>query len=222
MFRKAMLATTCLVSICGVAAAADMPTKAPAYGAPLYNWTGFYAGVNVGGAWGASSGSNASGVIGGGQIGYNWQAVGSPLVLGLEADIQASGVDGSATVTALGATFTETGKADYFGTVRARLGIAQGRWMGYVTGGWAYTTLKHDGVATGAVVGAYSASNSLSGYAVGGGVEWAAWDRWTVKAEYLYLSFPGHDNIYATVPPVVTSYGRTNINVLRAGLNYRF
>ena len=200
------------------ALAADMPMKAVS-SAP-YNWTGLYAGVNAGGAWGSSTGVNASGVIGGGQLGYNWQT--SNIVFGIEADLQASSLKGSATTTALGATFTESGKQNYFGTVRGRIGFVQGRWLAYATGGWAYTTNKRDGTATGAVTGAYSASNSLSGYALGGGVEWAAWDRWTTKLEYLYLSFPGNTNIYATTPAISATYGRLSENIVRLGLNYRF
>jgi outer membrane immunogenic protein len=115
---------TCVVAITGLigtsAFAADMPVKAPPVApAPVYNWTGWYAGVNVGASMGtvktdfnatpvtvgvntspiASSftipsfaGSNTEspdGFIGGGQIGYNWQF--SPIwVVGLEADFQGS------------------------------------------------------------------------------------------------------------------------------------
>lgn len=224
LISKLLTMTTFIVGAATAASAADMPnrmaTKSPAYAVPAYNWTGFYAGLNVGGGWGSSTGSNFSGVIGGGQLGYNWQT--SNLVFGVETDIQASSVKGSGTATALGATFSETGKANYFGTVRGRVGFAQDRWLAYVTGGWAYSTIKIDGTATGAVTGSYSASNALNGYALGGGVEWAAWDRWTAKLEYLYISFPGFTNTYATTPAVVSTYGRLNLNVVRVGLNYRF
>ena len=69
-----------------------MPYKAPAYVAQ-YNWTGFYLGINGGGAWGDSdwngfavSNSPSGGMIGG-TAGYNWQGAGSPWVFGLEGDI---------------------------------------------------------------------------------------------------------------------------------------
>jgi outer membrane immunogenic protein len=99
--------------IAGPATAADMPLKAPP--APIYNWTGFYGGLNVGYSWGRGSSfyndpnfgasgtgavsynpvsENLDGIIGGGQIGYNWRA-NSTWVLGLEADIQGSGERGS-------------------------------------------------------------------------------------------------------------------------------
>ena len=95
--------------------AADLPvktyTKAPVYVAPVYNWTGFYVGGNIGYSWGRSSDtsaltnpagtvvftsagrSNLDGVVGGGQIGYNWQMQG--WVWGIEADIQGTGENGS-------------------------------------------------------------------------------------------------------------------------------
>jgi outer membrane immunogenic protein len=89
----AIVATTALTS--AGALAADLPARMPlkaslAY--PAYNWTGAYAGVNIGGAFGRFNGSsdNLAGVTGGGQIGYNWQASGSPWVFGLEADISGS------------------------------------------------------------------------------------------------------------------------------------
>ena len=103
-----MLATSAL--------AADLPartyTKAPAYVEPIYDWTGFYIGLNGGYSWGRSSDtssltntagtvlfasadkSNLNGVVGGGQIGYNWQFNRS-WVFGLEADINATGQDGT-------------------------------------------------------------------------------------------------------------------------------
>jgi outer membrane immunogenic protein len=104
------------------ASAADLPVKAPVYKAPPvlpYSWAGFYLGGNVGYSWGrshstltlsdATSGAvlssnsanfNLDGVIGGGQIGYNWQS--NNWVFGLEADIQASGEKGGTNTSCAG------------------------------------------------------------------------------------------------------------------------
>src|ERR1700749_4879115 len=102
------------------AVAADLPmktpyTKAPAYMEPVFNWTGFYVGGNLGYSWGRSSdtssltngagttlfttagSSNLNGVVGGGQIGYNWQV--QNWLWGLEADIQGTGERGSRDLT---------------------------------------------------------------------------------------------------------------------------
>src|SRR5258708_28442449 len=79
------------------ASAADlprgMPYKAPAAYAPAYNWTGFYLGINGGGAFGNSdwNGLGVSNSPGGRMFGvtagYNWQQMGSPWVFGLEGDL---------------------------------------------------------------------------------------------------------------------------------------
>ena len=90
--KRTLLATVAVAAFATTqAVAADLPAyappaKAPAYVAPMYNWTGPYFGINLGGAWGNSSNSGMSSVGGfiyGAQIGYNWQAVGSPFVFGL-------------------------------------------------------------------------------------------------------------------------------------------
>jgi outer membrane immunogenic protein len=208
-----------MVSLMGAANAADlprreaMPAKAPVF-APVYNWTGFYLGVNLGGGW-SSSESNfgeASGVVGGGQIGYNWQAVGSPLVLGLEADFQGTSLKNTATVGAI----SGEAKVPAFGTVRARIGYAWDRFMVYGTGGWAYsnTDVKLTGPG-----GSISDEKWGSGYTLGGGLEWAFMGPWSVKAEYLYVKAKSVDLTLAGVP---VSTGDYNYNVVRAGLNYRF
>ena len=80
----------------GTAAAADLPRNpAPYYYPPpaIFNWTGFYAGLNLGYQWGSVSNfsGNPSGIAGGGQIGYNWQV--GQFVFGAETDIEASAAD---------------------------------------------------------------------------------------------------------------------------------
>src|SRR3954466_13943501 len=95
--RRVLLTTTALLAVAATTAvAADlpraMPAKAPAYVPVGYNWTGFYVGINGGYGWGRSRWSSfgasadpAGGMIGG-TVGYNWQAMGSPWVFGLEGD----------------------------------------------------------------------------------------------------------------------------------------
>jgi outer membrane immunogenic protein len=214
----ALGATVVAIGLATAASAADMParnyTKAPAYVNPGYNWTGFYLGVNAGGAW-SKAGTNfgdASGFVGGGQIGYNWQAMGSPLVLGLEADIQGTSLKNSATVGAVSAE----AKVPAFGTVRGRIGYAWDRFMVYGTGGWAYTDTKASATSPG-----FSASDSKwgSGYTLGGGLEWAFAGPWSLKAEYLYVKARSVDLSLGGVP---VSTGDYHYNVVRAGLNYHF
>jgi len=185
------------------------PTKAPVVAVePVFSWTGFYLGGNVGGAWGSGEdaldllGLEPSGFIGGGQLGYNVQ-LDNNIVIGIEADIQGSDVSDTA--------FGVESKMDYFGTVRGRIGYAFDHILPYFTGGWAWGHNKVTDQFTG-----FETSNTLSGWTIGGGVEYAFTNNWTVKAEYLYMDLGSdyYDSIGADA-------GLT-ANVVRAGLNYKF
>ena len=201
-------AALAVVGIATAASAADMPvrnyTKAPAYAPPaLYNWTGFYAGVNAGGAW-SRAGTNfgdASGFVGGGQIGYNWQAMGSPLVLGLEADMQATGADD---------TFAPYKFSNpWFGTLRGRAGMAWNNVLVYITGGIAYGGLKGES-------GALSETKTHIGWTLGTGVEFGLAQQWSAKIEYLYADLS--NRTYS-----ITGVGNgLETNMIRVGVNYRF
>jgi outer membrane immunogenic protein len=216
-FTTLLTATVAAVGIATSASAADMPTrynKAPAYMPPVgYNWTGFYAGLNAGYGWTRNgfAGDN-HGFVGGGQIGYNWQAIGSPFVFGVEADFQGADLSNSA---ALGGGVTLNGRSNAFGTVRGRIGYAWDRAMLYGTGGYAY--VRNEVSATGPG-GSISNSQFRSGYTLGGGLEYALWDRWSVKGEYLYVHT---DNASVTLAGVNFT-GNNNINVVRVGVNYHF
>jgi outer membrane immunogenic protein len=171
--KKLLLATTAVAALAAIdtAYAADLALKAPP-APPAYSWTGWYAGVNIGGSFGqardtvsygapavpfppASTNADLDGVIGGGQIGYNLQS--NSWLFGLEADIQGSGERASAyrsagpiTTTIPGAlVIVSTGvlndqeKLPWFGTVRGRIGLlASPTWLFYVTGGLAYGEIK--------------------------------------------------------------------------------
>ncbi len=136
-----------------------------------YNWTGWYVGGNAGYGWGRNTGDlwdlftdpggvaglaayftvlyranvlpgvKPDGIVGGAQIGYNWQT--ASWVLGLVADIQASGMRGSASTTVIPITGaatsiqSNTSKIDWFGTVRGRVGYVYNNWLLYGTGGLA-------------------------------------------------------------------------------------
>jgi len=186
----------------------EMPAKAPPYIAPIYNWTGFYLGINGGGGFGGGTGfgANASGGMVGGTLGYNWQA--GQGVFGLETDLDWTNIKGTG-ISGLTGLPVET-KNDYLGTVRGRIGYAWDRVLLYATGGLAYGSIK-----TTAPFG--SASETKAGYTVSGGLEFAVAGPWTAKVEYLYvdlgrgaaLPFTGEDSRFRT-------------NIVRAGLNYRF
>jgi outer membrane immunogenic protein len=214
--KRILLASVGLLAL-GVASAsaADiqraMPAKAPVYVAPIYNWTGFYVGINGGGGWGHSDfsapftgSSNMSGGLVGGTFGYNWQM--NQVVLGLETDIDWSNIRGS---SACGFGFSCETKNTWLGTFRGRLGYAADRFMPYVTGGLAYGGVKTS------VAGFGDSSTSKAGWALGGGVEFAIAGPWTAKVEYLYVDL-------GRTSSVLGSDASFRTNIVRAGLNYRF
>jgi len=228
----------------GAAAAADLParmlTKAPP--PAFFNWTGLYGGVNLGGSWGhqrtslddatgtrlLSNSLGLDGVIGGGQIGYNWQPYGNPWVFGIEADLQGSGQNAgnSYFVAGLpGNTIIYQDKLDWFGTLRGRVGWAMGeqnRLLPFITGGFAYGqgTISGSGTAGGVPL-AFNNTTIYAGWVLGGGVEWAFWDRWSAKAEYLFIDLGKGPGIPLT-PALNLDAGRMTDNIGRFGVNYHY
>src|SRR5262249_55790947 len=134
--RASLLAVLAAAFLSSAALAADLWTKAPPYLAPP-PWAGFYAGLNAGGSWATAetpfSSSNLSGLLGGGQLGYNWQA--GQVVFGVEGDFQASTQSTSSNGAIGGIPFTVDQKLPWFATFRGRLGYGLGSWLLYVTGG---------------------------------------------------------------------------------------
>jgi outer membrane immunogenic protein len=244
LMKRLLLASAAVVALAAPAFAADLPaypTKAPAVAA--YNWTGLYVGINLGGTWsnvtntdtfspvGAvnSASSTISGVIGGGQIGYNWQS--GHVVFGLEADVDGSGQSGtSATLLPGFGTDAVANTIRGFGTARARVGFAADRWLWYVTGGFAWQNIGFSDAFTttgGSVTGISSGSTTRTGYSVGGGIETALWDNWTGRVEYLHIDTGTWTTTTTGLgAPLaftsVTNGVRTPDNIVRAGLNYRF
>jgi len=255
----------------GVANAADLPAKAavpPPEPPPLpayFNWTGFYVGGNFGGGWATSdfsgttlftsggvatpatfSGSDSlSGILGGGQIGFNYEFPNS-VVIGLEADGDWSNISGSTSTCGIAAGAT-TGcsnnnvKIDDFGTVRGRLGYAWSNVLLYGSGGWAWggstttSSLTCVGAACPATSGAFTGGNSTSsvdasGWAAGAGLEWAFTRNWTLRLEYLHVQFNGvgenfrSSGTVAGVPFTSTASSSSNLeaDTVRVGVNYLF
>ena len=221
MHYRIMAGMALTAVIAAPASAADLAVRPAAVAAPAAIWTGVYAGVNLGGDW-ADSGPIRRGVLGGGQIGYNWQH--GNLVLGAETDIQGAGMQRSQVLTsAIASAITSNQSVDYLGTVRGRIGLASGNWLAYASGGLAYTTINRDGAGIVGVTGSYSGSNTDIGYAVGAGLEWAFLERWSAKAEYLHSEFSGDTVTYPTTAPAITiHYNPLKMNIARIGVNYRF
>ena len=229
-------------------------TKAPAMMDAVSNWTGFYIGGNVGYGWGdgktsllptdnraaipaTTLDSDPKGVIGGAQIGYNWQV--GTILAGLETDIQTSDIKGSAQATLdphFGPTIASANsKLSWFGTLRARIGVAVApNLLLYGTGGFAYGHIKdlsNIQIANPPFSDHWPASISktATGWAAGAGAEWMFARNWSAKAEYLHVDL---GNTSATAIDVVDSGGTlpTNLkytwkhqyDLVRAGVNYHF
>ena len=239
-----LLATTALAT-CGAEALAGSPGVNPPYLAPAVPWVGWYAGGNVGGSWArsrtdfgiagiastisASDSLTGSGVVGGGQLGYNW-LVDPNWLIGAEVDIQGSGAKASATrfdtVDFEGVTTNYQTKIEWFGTVRGRLGyVFDRRVLLYATGGLAYGNVSISGTSSPALGGpvTFSSSDVNVGWTAGAGVEGVAWDpRWTWKVEYLYLDLGRVDLAVSTVFITTDATTRFTDQVVRAGLNFHY
>jgi outer membrane immunogenic protein len=245
--------------------AADMPLKAPPP-APVaaYNWTGWYVGGNVGYGWGRNTGAgwtsftdagvpfgvagyfgaggnglpgvNPKGVLGGGQIGYDWQ-VSPTTVLGLVADLDASGMRGSAAAQVTPGFFdptTQTNAAQlkWLGTFRAKAGFTSNNWLIYATGGLAYGRVNEQNAMNCAACGppqffAGSSSSTRAGGTVGAGLEYGLAANWTVGAEYLWFDL-GKISTTATLTAgtntltTFTSQAKFDGSIARAFVNYKF
>jgi outer membrane immunogenic protein len=227
------------------ASAADMPVKAPVMVAPVYNWTGFYVGINGGGGWnstsndigyfapatgfaGTSNGFRSRGGFGGGQIGYNWQT--GQIVYGLEADFQGSGISDSFNVTVasnggpLGVNASQ--RLNYFGTARGRIGYAFDRTLLYATGGFAYGRVNDSILLTNGAATAPLASNTTkTGFVIGAGAEYRFAPTWSVKAEYQYIDLGSQPLSGVSTNGVLlqtTNNVDAKFHTIRIGLNYKF
>ncbi|HEY5930937.1 MAG TPA: outer membrane beta-barrel protein [Burkholderiales bacterium] len=191
---------------------------------------------------------NSSGVIGGGQIGYNWQV--NRAVFGVEADLVGTGLNGSSASATrtfgppiLNVTVNQTvtvdfGHIDWMASFRGRLGFAADRTLFYVTGGAAVagiggsTTTVVTGPGIAFPAGTSTASNGGSttrwGWTVGGGIEWAFNQNWSLAGEYRYTDF-GNRGVNFTIPDgfggtfaTGTGSSHLKVNQATARLNYRF
>jgi outer membrane immunogenic protein len=216
------------VALAGAANAADlprravMPAAAPVYAPAAYNWTGFYAGIVGGWAWGDSSWRDRAGTTGdfdvdgghiGGTLGYNWQS--GQAVFGIETDLSWADISGSTGRTCPVGFGCRT-SSDWFGTTRGRLGLAVDRWMPFVTGGLAYGDI-HARTA-----GFPSTSETNAGWTLGAGVEFALAGNWTAKGEYLYVDLGDMNCAVRNCGGAGNTNVEFNTHMLRAGLNYRF
>jgi outer membrane immunogenic protein len=229
--KKFLLGTVALLAMGASASAADLAarpyTKAPAYvAAPIYNWTGFYIGGHVGGAFNGNSGfggtsDNSDGrFLGGVQGGADYQFAPN-WVIGVEAQYSWVGSNNTNILfagTPYGYNLNQKG----LGSVTGRLGYTWGPALLYVKGGWAFQDANETlFVAAGNAIPAFATTTKDNGYTVGAGLEYMFTQNWSGKIEYQYYDF---GNTTITAPAVLTAFGssKNDQHVVKAGLNYRF
>jgi outer membrane immunogenic protein len=241
--KKFLLGTVGLVAL-GLAApasAADLAarpyTKAPPpMIAAMYDWSGFYIGLN--GGWGSSRKCwdavpasifigpegchDATGGVAGGQIGYRWQA--SSWVFGLEAQGDWARLRGS-NISALTPTFTNRSRIDAFGLFTGHVGYAWNNVLLYVKGGAAVTADRFDVTTTvGNVLAATSTGDNRWGGTVGAGLEYSFAPNWSAAVEYDHL-FMGTQTRTFTIPAAVffgTDRIRQDVDLVTVRVNYRW
>lgn len=166
--------------------------------------------------------SSEGGFTGGLLSGYNHQC--GRLVVGFEGDINYFDADPSVTDVD-GATYAT--EMSYFGTERLRIGIVHdNRILFYATGGLAYAEIDYK-FGVDCCLNS-SRSEKEWGWTVGGGVEILRDERWTLRAEALYVDLGDNSENYVVPPPCVGVTCTTDNKyendfwVARVGLTYRF
>jgi outer membrane immunogenic protein len=226
------------------ARAADLPAPAassyypPSFAPAIYNWTGIYFGGQIGGglltdgvtqsAAGAlaltgSSNLSAGGVVGGGQIGANYQF--SSWVVGIEGAWSATSISGSdkaSTTTAL-TQLRVTSAPAWFAAATARLGYAANSWLFYAKGGgaWMQVNYTEDVLLNGVTTATQNLNDTRSGFTAGVGVEYGLTESFSARLEYNFYDFgsKAYNFSPATFTPVSI---RSDLSALTFGVNYRF
>ena len=235
----------CVVALATISAApvmaADLPIHKPYYKAPppvaVYDWTGVYIGGHVGYGWADPSidplnGDTMTnhpvpnGVLGGGQIGIQWQS--ANWVYGLEADASYGDLDDTRTCTGIpsGTVLSCRGAPKYFGTFDGRLGYAVDNWLWYAKGGLAWSHEDFTQLFTaGPVCTGTACTGSVDqwGWTVGGGLEYGITPNWSAKVEYDFLDFDHSDSVTVSNGATTNTFSLTKtIQKVEIGLNYRF
>lgn len=228
------------------------------------SWSGFYIGAN--GGYGFSDGESSEitvfnpagialpttsplryglepeGGFGGGQVGYNHQF--GALVVGVEADIQASDINDDSRTTFVNPgdpnvispfDYNASIDIDWFGTVRGRLGYAYDRTLLYLTGGYAYGEVSYSALydfpppGPGQSFGTAKFSDRKDGYVLGAGVEHEFCENISLKVEYQYIDLGDHDvsgELFFRDGRASGETFRSEVDVdfhtVRVGLNYKF
>lgn len=243
------------VAIIGDTFAADAAVKEVVAVDEGYNWSGIYVGANIGYGQadtqysfflagvgqiddpeiGDDFGDRANGILGGAQIGFNVQM--NQFVLGVEADLQATGLSESVhqRYEPFGITDLDVNLGldiNWISTVRGRLGIAAAdRLLLYGTAGIAIAEIEFNFSYNNDPIFGFGSSNSSSskitrsGWAAGAGAEYAFTDNWSLKMEYLYVDLGKERDVLVDFTPLFFQReidGDLTLQTVRLGVNYKF
>lgn len=224
---------------------ADLParvyTKAPPVIPEVWDWSGFYIGVQGGGGWGTSKETffnapnspafvgtqnyDISGGMAGGVAGYNWQS--GPVVFGIEGDYNWANIKGTSGIInvgppSLGDTYFTNVRS--FGDVKGRVGWAANQLLVYVDGGAAFAQINHqyDAALNGGAGNTFSSNTSRTGWTVGVGLEYMFARNWTGRVEFDWVGLGTSQIQYTAVPPTNYSSWSDSFGVVKVGVNYKF
>ena len=228
LMKRFLLGAAAIVAFAAPAFAADIPprtyTKAPVYTAPevVYNWTGFYIGGHLGGAFAGNNSLEGSGgrFMGGVQGGFDYQFA-TNWVVGAEAQYSWLANNSNNGVLFPGGT-SITAKNNQLGSVTGRVGYTWGPTLLYAKGGYAWRDNNNIGVSVAGVPAAFTTDGTRKdGYTVGGGLEYMFAPNWSAKAEYQYYNF-GSTTFTGGPPEIVGTRFRDDEHTVKVGVNYRF
>ena len=242
-FLATGLATSALMA---PAQAADMGVPSRSYYPPLppaiYDWTGIYLGGHIGGGMLTDSVSQngvsnltgsgnlrPAGVIGGAQIGANYEFV--PWVVGIEASWTDSAIQGNTligTISAIAPQERFTSQAQWFAALTGRVGYAANDWLFYAKAGGAWMDARYTEdllsaagamIAPGTTVATQVITDNRTGFTVGAGIEFGLVENLSAKIEYDFYDFGSKNYNFNAITPVSVS---SNLHTIIVGLNYKF
>jgi outer membrane immunogenic protein len=243
-FIQSLAGAAAGVLLAGTSAiAADLTPVPPPVLAPVFTWTGFELGAQIGGGVGQTSVNlldvfnfsktyGDAGAFGGLHVGFNYQLMG-PIVVGVQGEYNFAGISGNASAVPFNYLTTSIRE---FGSADARIGYAFDRLLVYAIGGFAYGDIRNainfqvtPGVppfVTGYPNNRFFAANRY-GFDVGGGLEYNFFGNWTARAEYRYYNWgtrgfadAGFGNPVTIAIPNHTS--KETLQTGRLGLTYKF
>jgi outer membrane immunogenic protein len=218
--------------LCAVILVAGLTAPASAQ---MFNWTGFYIGVNGGYAWADGSAritENTNNTVhsrsldldswfAGLQAGLNFRN--GNYVWGLEGDVQWADGSDSSVITYADGPGNVSAQLDWFATLRGRVGALNGPVLYYITGGAAWQGSRFNVFIPFDVTQAAFSGKPKMGWVAGAGAEWVVGGNWTAKFEYQYLDFGARTvSALGTGGEIVTGRFKLDIHTVRLGLNLQF